>query len=75
MMTLQDMLDRCYKEPTLTKALALMALFECERAIRQAKHNMDSDVRNPDGSQWDTCFEFLFKQVIDGYQTPSQVAG
>jgi hypothetical protein len=54
--------DAC-KEPTLTKALSCVAIWETDRAVRQAARAE----RSPDGQLYDTCFEFLFNRVLEAY--------
>ena len=45
-------------EPTLLDALTWIAIWECERAIKQAKNN----------PTWETCFKRALDQVLKQYQ-------
>jgi hypothetical protein len=66
--SLASAVERACKEPTLTKALSWIAVWETERAIKQAKRG---EVTNPDtGAMWDTCFEYLFNEVQRAYRKP-----
>lgn len=64
-MTLKEAVARACQEPTLLDALAWIAIWETERVVQQAIRNEKSGERNPDGSQWDTCFRLAFKDVME----------
>jgi hypothetical protein len=51
------LVERATLEPTLAKALSWIAIWESERAIKQARNN----------PTWETCFEILFQQVLENY--------
>ena len=59
-MNLDEAVRRALEKPTLTDALTSIAVWECERAIKQSK----SGYVGPDGKQWDTCFKFCFSRVM-----------
>lgn len=63
-MTLREAVARACQEPTLLDALAWIAIWETERVVQQAIRNEKSGERNPDGSQWDTCFKLSFQDVM-----------
>ena len=52
------MLETACNKPTLAQALALVALWESERVVKQARTN----------ERWDTCFEYIFAVVIKKWQ-------
>lgn len=57
-MNFTEALARALEEPTLAKALSWIAVWETERVVVQARNN----------PQWETCFEYSFKQVIERYK-------
>jgi hypothetical protein len=60
----RDVLQRAFKEPTLADSLSLVAMWENERAVKQALQGK----RDPnDGSLWNTCFKYAFTKVLDGW--------
>ena len=59
--------ERACEEPTLADALSWIAVWENDRVVRQALRNEKSGERGVDGSQWDTCFKWLFEQVLNKY--------
>ncbi len=67
---MDDAVAQSLKEPTLAKALSLIATWDNERAVRQAMRNVGSDNRKDTshGGLWDTTFEYLFTRVLDGWQ-------
>ena len=56
-MNIDDAVRIACQQPTLTSALTWIAVWESERAIKQAKENPG----------WETCFEFCFKKVMEEY--------
>lgn len=67
-MKVQEAVARAILEPTLAKALAWIAVWESERAIKQAlewKRTGFSTVGH--GGGWDTCFETCFSRVLEQY--------
>lgn len=59
-------IDRACRESTLLDALSWIAVWESERAIRQAKRFFETGERtghNPTAG-WDTCFGYLFGRVM-----------
>lgn len=58
--TLDNLVLRATLEPTLEKALSWIAVWECDRAVSQARKN----------TTWETCFELLFKRVLESHPHP-----
>ncbi len=68
-MNAQEAVKRALKEDTLAKALSSVALYDCERAIQQARRFFETGERTgADGAGWDTCFEHLFTQVLEQWE-------
>lgn len=63
-MNATEAVSRAVEEPTLAKALSWICVWECERAIRQAKSN----------PQWETCFEYCIKAVMEAWAARSTIA-
>jgi len=63
-MKIDEAVKRACQEPTLVKALAWIALWDCERAIKQSH----SGYRSPDGAGWETCFEYCFDRVVEAWR-------
>lgn len=60
--------DKACEEPTLLDALSWISLWECERVIPVAHSFLNGEKkRGPNGHGWDTCFEFLLKEVMEQY--------
>lgn len=56
------------QEPTLVDALTAIAIWENERAIKQAKKFFETGVSTaPCGGGWETCFHLCFKLVMKSY--------
>ena len=69
-MNIDEAVNRACEEPTLTKALSWIAIWESERAIVQAIEWKRTGVSTAShGGGWDTCFEYCFKRVIEAWQT------
>lgn len=66
-MNLQEAVERACSEPTLVDALAWIAVWEADRAVKQALRNEKTAQRGPDGRQWDTCFKLAFQWVLERY--------
>lgn len=64
-MKLQEAVTRACQEPCLVDALTWIAVWECERAISQAREFDRTGVRtgSNDGA-WDTCFRICFTAVM-----------
>jgi hypothetical protein len=63
-LNITEAIKRSLEEPTLTKALCWIAVWENDRAVHQALRNNASGERGYDGRMWDTCFEHCFDEVI-----------
>ena len=55
---------RACEEPTLLDALTWIAVWESERVVVQARRN---EIDPATGKQWDTCFRYYFKRVMERY--------
>ena len=67
-MSFQELIDDACKEDTLIKAMAYVAIWESERVLDEAVKVMRGEKpRDADGQGWSTCFEFLFKEVMEQY--------
>lgn len=62
-MSLKELIAEACEQPTLLKALSWIAVWENDRAVKQA---LRGEI-GPNGQTWDTTFEFLFKEVMDAY--------
>lgn len=71
MMNIIEAVKHACQEPTLADALAWIAVWENDRAVKQAIRNKESGERNPDGSLWDTCFRRCFEEVLAQYPRAS----
>ncbi len=68
-MNIDEAVARACEEPTLTKALSWIAIWESERAIAQAiewKRTGTSTASH--GGGWDTCFEYHFERVMEAWK-------
>jgi hypothetical protein len=67
-MNFREAVDKACEEPTLLDALSWIAIWECERVVPIAHKflNRESN-REPDGRGWDTCMQYLFKEVSEQY--------
>jgi hypothetical protein len=64
-MNISEAVDLACKEPTLVDALSWIAVWECERAVYQAKEYFETGKSTAsEGKGWDTCFKFCFEEVI-----------
>lgn len=67
-MTFEEALKKACEQPTLLDALNWVAVWECERAIQQAKQFFETGERTgTDGQAWDTCFKFCLEKVMAEY--------
>ena len=62
-MNIDQAVEKACKEPTLLDALTWICVWECERAIKQAK----KELRDSNGKGWDTCFKVCLKNVLEKY--------
>jgi methylmalonyl-CoA mutase cobalamin-binding subunit len=67
-MTITEAVEHACEEPTLVKALVWIAVWDTERAVRQAIEWSRTGISTAshDGG-WDTCFEVLFDAVVAKY--------
>ncbi len=63
-MNLDEAVDRACQEPTLQDALAWIADWEADRAIRQALEWQRTGISTAAHGNWDTCFKVCFGAVI-----------
>ena len=69
-MNLKEAVNRACQEPSLVDALTFIAVWECERAISQAREFDRTGVRTGAGdAAWDTCFRFCFSAVMKEWST------
>lgn len=70
-MNITEAIERACQEPTLIKALSFMAIWENERAVKQALEwqKTDKSTASHSGSH-DTCFETSFKMLLEKYPCP-----
>jgi len=71
-MSLQEAVARACQEKTLVDALSFIAVWECERAIAQAREFDRTGIRtgSHDGA-WDTCFRVCFVAVMEAWEVAS----
>lgn len=67
-MNITEATEKACQEPTLLDALSWICVWESERIVKQAKKNL----RDADSKNWDTCFRFCIKQVMEKYNQPLQ---
>ncbi len=70
-MNVKEAVERACQEPTLVEALSFICVWECERAIKQARENYGSGAN---GAGWDTCFKYAIQLVMDEYETVDKSA-
>jgi hypothetical protein len=63
-MNFKEAIECALQEPTLLDALTLIAVWDTERSIRQARRYFVTGETNPDGMGWETCFRVCFKAVM-----------
>lgn len=64
-MNIDEAVKRALTEPTLAKALSWIAIWEAERAIKQAFRWKETGISTAShGGGWDTCFEYCFTRVL-----------
>jgi hypothetical protein len=63
-MNINEAVERACQEPTLDDALSWICVWECERAIRQAKEFFETGISTASpGAGWDTCFHVCITEV------------
>jgi hypothetical protein len=71
---LKEAVARACQEPTFVKALAFLALWENDRAVKQALEWKRTGVSTAGhGGGWDTCFEHTFNALIDEWSGPIEI--
>jgi hypothetical protein len=69
-MVLDEAVRTACEQPSLVDALSWIAVWECERAIRQAREFDRTGIKTAgNGGCWDTCFKTCFEQVIYHYSS------
>lgn len=64
-MNITEAVKRACEEPTLSKALTWIAVWETERAVAQAFEWKRTGISTAGhGGGWDTCFERCFEEVL-----------
>jgi len=67
-MNIDEAVIEACKQPTLVDALSYIAVWECERAIKQARGFFQTgESTASDGKSWDTCFKVCFEKVMRAY--------
>lgn len=67
-MDIDEAVKRACKEPTLHEALVSIAIWENERAIKEAlKYYETGEITASHGGGWDTCFRVCFDMVLKRY--------
>jgi len=67
-----EAIKRACEEPTLAKALNWIAMWENDRAVKQALEWKRTGVSTAShGGGWDTCFEYLFQNVLEQWKSPA----
>lgn len=66
-MKLDQILKNALEKPTLVDALSYVAVWENDRAVHEALRNHENKVRTFEGGLWETCFKFLFGEVLKLY--------
>jgi len=66
---LEEAVIRACSEPTLVDALSWIAVWDSERAVRQAiEHSRTGVSTAHHGGGWDTCFKHCFELVFERWQ-------
>lgn len=60
--------EQACQEPTLLDALTWIAVWECERAIKQAHAYKLTGVSTAAQGGWDTCFKLCFSLVMQAWE-------
>jgi len=60
-MNITEILERAMKETTFVDALSVACIWECERAIAQARKN--------EFDAWETCFRHVIELVVEKWET------
>lgn len=75
-MNLPQAVARAREEASLVEALTYIAVWECERAIAQAREFDRTGIRTgADGAGWDTCFRSCFTAVMEAWANLKSKAG
>jgi hypothetical protein len=62
------------KQPSLIDALSWIAVWESERAIKQARvFHETGKPQGVDGAGWDTCFKICFEKVFEHWTHPEGI--
>lgn len=70
-MNVDEAVARACAESTLADALSWIAIWDTERAIKQAILWKETGVSTAShGGGWDTCFKYLFERVLHMYNAP-----
>ena len=64
--SLNQAIERAAAEPTLKEAFAWIAVWETDRAVRQAVESYRTGVRTTDG-MYDTSFRFCFDRLMEAW--------
>ena len=56
------------QEPTLIDALTFIAIWDCNRAVRQAIEHEKAGTREPDGFLYHSMFKRCFKEVLTRWE-------
>jgi hypothetical protein len=65
MIKLEEAVEKACKEKTLLDALTFICIWECGRAINQARFNYGSGAN---GAGWDTCFKLCLESVMNKWK-------
>jgi hypothetical protein len=69
-MKIDEAVARACREPTLSDALSWIAVWESERAIRQAiEYTKNGNSTASHGGGWDTCFKYCFDRVLEKWHS------
>lgn len=72
-MNLEEAVNRACQEPSLVEALTWIAVWESERAIKQAVEYDRTGIRTGSGdAAWDTCFRVCFTSVMKAWSARVQ---
>lgn len=67
-MNIDEAVTRACEEPSLVKALSWIAVWENDRAVKQAFRWKETGVSTAShGGGWDTCFELCFERVMKAW--------
>jgi len=70
-MNIDEAVARACREPSLTEALTWIAIWETDRAVKQALEWERTGVSTAShGGGWDTNFGYLFEHVMEHFERP-----